>query len=80
MITTREIEIDPSKIKAILEMEPPRTEKEVRSFLGKIQFISRFIAKLTSTCEPMFRLLKKDVPFKWDDGCQKAFENIKKYL
>jgi hypothetical protein len=80
MITTRGIEVDPSKIKAILEMEPPQTEKEVRSFLGKIQFISRFIAKLTSTCEPMFRLLKKGVPFKWDDKCQKAFDAIKRYL
>ena len=63
MITTRGIEVDPSKIKAILEMEPPQSEKDVRSFLGKIQFISRFIAKLTLTCEPMFRLLKKDVKF-----------------
>ncbi|KAH7852233.1 hypothetical protein Vadar_022301 [Vaccinium darrowii] len=80
MITTRGIEIDPSKIKAIVEMEPPWIEKEIRSFLGKIQFISRFIAKLTSTCEPMFRLLKKGVPFKWDDRCQKAFEAIKNYL
>ncbi|KAH7866850.1 hypothetical protein Vadar_025780 [Vaccinium darrowii] len=61
-------------------MEPPRTEKEIRSLLGKIQFISRFIAKLTSTCEPMFRLLKKGVSFKWDDKCQQAFETIKKYL
>ena len=80
MITTRGIEVDPSKIEAILEMEPPRTEKEIRSFLGKIQFISRFIAKLTSTCEPMFRLLKKGVPFRWDDKCHKAFDAIKKYL
>ncbi|KAH7834736.1 hypothetical protein Vadar_019075 [Vaccinium darrowii] len=80
MITTRGIEVDPSKIEAILKMEPPRTEKEIRSFLGKIQFISRFIAKLTSTCEPMFRLLKKGVPFRWDDKCQKAFDAIKKYL
>ncbi len=80
MITTRGIEVDPSKIKAILDMEPPQTEKEVRSFLGKIQFISRFIAKLTSTCELMFHLLKKGVPFKWDSKCQKAFEAIRQYL
>ncbi|KAG5528960.1 hypothetical protein RHGRI_029577 [Rhododendron griersonianum] len=77
MITTRGIEVDPSKIKAILEMELPRSEKDVRSFLGKVQFISRFIAKLTSTCEPIFRLLKRGVPFVWDDRCQQA---IKAYL
>ncbi|KAI8568356.1 hypothetical protein RHMOL_Rhmol02G0191700 [Rhododendron molle] len=61
-------------------MGPPRSKKDVRSFLGKVQFISRFIAKLTSTCEPLFRLLKKGVPFAWDDRCQKAFEAIKANL
>ncbi|GMP35446.1 hypothetical protein CsSME_00007868 [Camellia sinensis var. sinensis] len=36
LITQRGIEVDPSKIKAILEIPPPRTEKEVRGFLGKV--------------------------------------------
>ncbi|XP_058192083.1 uncharacterized protein LOC131309472 [Rhododendron vialii] len=61
-------------------MEPPRSKKDVRSFLGKVQFISRFIAKLTLICEPIFRLLKKGVPLKWDDKCQIAFEAIRTYL
>ncbi|XP_058208155.1 uncharacterized protein LOC131321165 [Rhododendron vialii] len=61
-------------------MEPLRSEKDVRSFLGKGQFISRFIAKLTSTCELIFHLLKKGVSFRRDDKCQKAFEVIRTYL
>ena len=36
LITQRGSEVDPSKIKAILEMPPPRTEKDVRGFLGKV--------------------------------------------
>ena len=36
IITQKGIEVDPTKIKAILEMQPPKSEKEVRSFLGKI--------------------------------------------
>ena len=59
MITQRGIEVDPTKIKAILEMQPPKLEKEVRSFLGKIQYISRFISKLTTMCEPLFKLLDR---------------------
>ena len=77
LITQRGIEVDPSKIKAILEMPPPRTEKEVRGFLGKVQFIRRFIDKLTLTYEPLFGLLKKGKKFQWDDRCQVAFEKIK---
>ena len=59
LITQTGIEVDPSKIKAILEMPPPRTEKEVRGFLCKVQFIGGFIAKLTLTSEPLLGLLKK---------------------
>src|SRR3989442_3852768 len=74
------IEIDPDKIKAIQDMEPPETEKQVRSFIGKIQYISRFISKLSITCEPIFRLLKKNQPTEWNSECQGAFEKIKDYL
>ena len=63
MITQRGIEVDPTKIKAVLEMQPSKSEKEVKSFLGKIQYISRFIFKLTTICEPLFKLLKKGTRF-----------------
>ena len=74
------IEVDPEKIKAITEMPAPKTEKEVRAFLGKIQYISRFIAKLTSVYEPIFKLLRKDQPVKWNEQCQAAFDKVRKYL
>jgi len=61
-------------------METPKTEKLIRSFIGKIQYISRFISKLSITCEPIFRLLKKNQPKKWNKECQEAFEKIKTYL
>uniref|UniRef100_A0A2N9HKR9 Uncharacterized protein n=1 Tax=Fagus sylvatica TaxID=28930 RepID=A0A2N9HKR9_FAGSY len=80
IVSQRGIEVDPDKIKAILEMKEPRTEKEIRGFLGRIQYISRFIAQLTTICEPMFKLLKKDVPVKWNNQCQVAFDRIKNYL
>ena len=44
MVSQSGIEVDLEKIKAIVEMKPPRTEKEIRGFLGRIQYISRFIA------------------------------------
>ena len=80
IISQRGIEVDPNKIKAIIEMKPPKIEKEIRGFLGRIQYISRFIAQLTMTCEPIFQLLKKEVPTVWNEQCQEAFEKIKSYL
>ena len=61
-------------------MPAPRTEKEVRGFLGRLQYISRFIARLIDICEPIFRLLRKSQRTIWDDQCQRAFERIKEYL
>ena len=59
IVSEKGIEVDPSKIKAIQEMPVPETEKEVHGFLGRLNYISRFISHLTATCEPIFRLLKK---------------------
>ena len=61
-------------------MLAPRTEKEIRCFLGILQYINRFIARLTDICEPLFLLLRKNRPTVWDDDCQRAFEKIKECL
>ena len=76
----RGIELDPSKIKAIQELPPPKTRKEVMSFLGRLNYIGRFVAQSTVVCEPIFKLLKKDAPIKWIEECQTTFDAIKNYL
>ena len=65
IVSSRGIKVDPTKIKAILKMPLPKTEKEIRGFLGRLQYISRFIARLTTTCEPIFKLLEKGEPKEW---------------
>ncbi|KAL6315066.1 hypothetical protein AAG906_030919 [Vitis piasezkii] len=67
-------------IKAILDIPVPRTKKEIKGFLGRLQYINRFIARLTDICEPIFRLLRKNQPTVWNDDCQLTFERIKEYL
>ena len=61
-------------------MPPPKTEKEVRGFLGRLNYIARFISHLTATCDLIFRLLRKKNLGKWNEECDKAFEKIKQYL
>ena len=63
-----------------MSMPPLKTEKQIRGFIGRLQYISRFISKLTTICEPIFKKLKKDVPTLWDEECQIAFDKIKAYL
>jgi hypothetical protein len=57
MVSNKGIEVDPDKVKAIQDMPTPKTERKVRGFLGRLNYIARFISQLTVTCEPIFRLL-----------------------
>ena len=57
-----------------------RTEKEIRGFIGKLQYICHYIAILTDICEPIFRLLRKNQPIIWNDDGQRTFEKIKESL
>ncbi|PKI49419.1 hypothetical protein CRG98_030189, partial [Punica granatum] len=80
VVSERGIEVDPDKVKAIRELPPPLTVREVRGFLGRLNYIARFIANLTDKCQPLFRLLCKNAALEWDHECQKAFDTIKAYL
>ena len=80
MVSDKGIEVDPEKVKAIQAMPAPKTEKEVRGFLGRLNYIARFISQLTTTCDPIFCLLRKKNPEIWNAECEEAFEKIKQYL
>ena len=69
MVSERGMKTNPDKIRVILDMPTLRTERELRVFLGRLQYISRFIAKLTDIYEPIFLLLRKSQPIVWDDQC-----------
>ena len=52
MVSQREIEANPDKIRAIMEMAPPRNVKEVQSLNGKIAALNRFVSRATNKCLP----------------------------
>ncbi|GKV49781.1 hypothetical protein SLEP1_g56513 [Rubroshorea leprosula] len=80
IVRHRGIEIDQSKIEAIVNMPPPKNLRELKSLQGKLAYIRRFISNLAGRCHPFSKLMKKDAPFVWDEACQNAFESIKEYL
>ena len=68
MVSQRGIEANPDKIKAILEMEPLKTTKEIQRLTRRVAALNRFISRLTNKCVPFFKTLKK--AFTWMDECQ----------
>ena len=67
MVSHRSIEVNSEKARAIMELEPPRTVKEVQSLNGKIAALNRFVSKTTNKCLPFFCTLRKS--FEWTDDC-----------
>ena len=78
MVSQRGIEANPNKIRAILEMQPPRTIKETQGLTGRIAALNCFVSRSTNKCLPFFKVLKK--AFEWTNECQQAFEELKIYL
>ena len=78
MVSQKGIEVNLDKIRAIMEMVPPRNTKEVECLNSKVATLNRFISRVTYKCLSFFRTLKKS--FEWTAECQQAFNDLKVYL
>ena len=68
------------KIKAILDMEPPKNLKQIQQLAGRVAALSRFIAKLGEKALPLYALMKKPGKFEWTPEAQAAFDKLKQVL
>ncbi|BBH05336.1 plant U-box 23 [Prunus dulcis] len=74
------IEVDKAKIDIVRSLLPPKTVKEIRSFLGHAGFYRRFIKDFSKISRPLCRLLGKDVEFEFNEECLAAFNKLKELL
>src|SRR5438270_3419724 len=63
VVMSKGIHLDPEKISAIRDMEPPRSLKELRGLQGKLAYIRHFISSLSGRCQPFSKLMRKGVTF-----------------
>jgi hypothetical protein len=76
------VEIDPKKIESIKKVQAPTCKKELQRFLGKVNYLRRFICNLSGKVDaftPLLRL-KSGAEFTWGAKQQEAFYKIKSYL
>ena len=66
-----------SKVSAISEMPSPTSKKQVQSFIRMVNYLSKFLARLSKLAEPIRELCKDKVPFNWGPEHQDAFKQIK---
>jgi hypothetical protein len=80
LVSTKGIEDNPSKIEAILRMEPPNSKKGAQRLAGRLASLNRFISRSAERNLPFFKILKSAKVFQWGPAQQKAFEELKQYL
>ena len=79
-VSLQGINVYPTKIEVIVSLPSPKTQKEVRIFLGHACYYHRFIENFTKIPAPIFKLLTKDAEFQWRESCQNTFEILKAKL
>ncbi|XP_075670330.1 uncharacterized protein LOC142640120 [Castanea sativa] len=80
LVYSRGIDVDLGKATAIVAMKPPATVKELKSFLGKVSYIRRFIPGLASITSAFGKLLKKGRNFEWGEVQQAAFNRLQQIM
>ena len=68
------------KVQTIVDMPVPSCKKEVQSFIGMINYLSKFSARLLELALPIRELAKEKVAFNWGPDHQAAFKLVKKEI
>lgn len=74
------IRMDPAKVQAIQEWQPPTNVSELRSFLGLANYYRKFVRDYSKIALPLTELLKKSQTWDWAGECQSAFDAMKKAM
>ncbi|XP_065007630.1 uncharacterized protein LOC135674021 [Musa acuminata AAA Group] len=80
IIHERGIDANPEKIQAIIDMQPPRTIRDLQRLNGRLVALSRFLSRSGDRCLPFFQALKDPKNFRWTTECERAFEQMKQHL
>jgi hypothetical protein len=70
----------PKKVEAIQKMVHPTTRKELRCFIGMVNYYRDMWVRRSELLAPLISMTSKNVKFNWRDEHQKAFENIKNII
>jgi hypothetical protein len=80
LISAKRIEANPDKIRAIGEMEEPKTKRDIQKLNGQVEGLNRFISRSAERSLPFFKALKGKGVIEWGPEQSKAFAELKDYI
>lgn len=82
LVSADGVRMDPKKTATVVDWPTPKTQTELRSFLGLANYFRRFLMGYASVAAPLHELLKKasTVQLTWLDKHEEAFQLIKKLI
>ena len=80
IITKDGVFVDEKKTEKVSQYPTPKSQTEVRSFLGLCNYYRRFVENFSKLATPLNQLLQKDVKFNWTKECEESFQALKNAL
>ena len=79
-LTRKGVQPQPKKVEAILRLKPPKTKRQLRHFLGMVNFYRDVWRRRSHILSPLTGLVSKTAKFQWGKEQQKAFDEMKKII
>ncbi|KAH0822314.1 hypothetical protein GEV33_000477 [Tenebrio molitor] len=80
VVNRQGLNVDPSKVSAVVDMPRPRGVRDVRRIIGMMSWYRRFVPNFSTTVAPLTNLTKKKTRFTWSSECERAFVDVKNAL
>ncbi|KAD6795610.1 hypothetical protein E3N88_06506 [Mikania micrantha] len=80
VINDKGIQVDPTKVEAVMRWETPKSPTEIRRFLGLAGYYRRFIQDFSKIASPLTSLTQKNIKFIWGQKQEEAFQILKQKL
>jgi hypothetical protein len=80
IVSHHDIEVNPKKIKAILDISRPNDLKDIQGLTGCMAAMSRFINRLGEKALPLYKLMKKSDEFVWTNEADAVLKDLKRVL
>ena len=79
-INEKGIKPNEENVEAILKLKAPENTKDLKSFLGAIQYVAKFLPKFSERTDRLRKLLKTNEPWKWGPEQETDFNRTKQML